>query len=254
MTCEEIRLKLDQFVSGELPDTERREIADHLAGCEVCRSEAAALQEWKRLIRSGCTRFLPSPQFRKRLEEQYASDRALRRTWFPRPVAALAACSVLGVGMLFAADYRGALARRQIFGEIADQHAAILATESSLDVSSAQDDEVESWFQEKLPFPLRLPDLKDTPFRLVGARMAFLDQSPGAQLIFLVRGRQVSAFIFQRNARLRRVSHDHDLVARHASFNMEICGYKQLRFLIVGDTDLQNIHQLADLLEAAESR
>lgn len=251
MTCEEIRAKLDQFLAGELSEAEHRQFAAHFAGCEVCRLEAAALEEWKRLIRSAGQRFLSSAQFRKRLEQQFSSGRAPRR-WFPRPVAALAACSALGVGMFFAADYRGSLARGHIFEEIADQHSAILASGSSLDVSSAQDQEVESWFREKLPFSLHVPDLKDTPFRLVGARLAFLDQSPGAQLIFWVQGREVSAFIFQGNPRLRRVFHDHDLVSRHASFNVEICGKRQLRYLIVGDANAETIHQLADLLEAQE--
>jgi len=252
MTCKEIRAKLDQFLSEEVPAAGRREIETHLAGCEACRSGAAALRQSKQIIRSAGKRFSTSPPFRRRLKAQYASDRA--RRWLPRSAAALAACGVLGVGTFLATDYRGALARRQIFGEITDQHAAILATGSVLDVASARDHEVESWFQEKVPFPLHIPELKDTPFRLAGGRLAFLDQRPGAQLIFAVQGRRVSAFIFQSNARLRRVCHDHDLVARHASFNVEICGHRQLRYLIVGDADAQSIRQLADLLEAEQGR
>jgi anti-sigma factor RsiW len=128
----------------------------HLAGCEACRSEASELAQWKRLTRGTGKRFSTSPQFRKRLEEQYVPDRA-RSLWLPRSVAALAASGALGGGMLFAVDYRGALARRQVFGEVADQHAAILATGSALEVTSRQDKEVESWFQEKIPFAWSVP-------------------------------------------------------------------------------------------------
>jgi len=251
MSCHEIRPKLDQFFSGELTEMEPREIEAHLAGCKACRAEVAAQEQWKQLTRGAGNRFSPSPKFRKRLTEQYASDRPARRR-FPLWTAVLAACGALAVVTLMAAGYRGALVRRQIFGEIADQHAAILRSGSALDVASGEDQEVESWFQEKVPFTLRIPELKDTPFSLAGGRLTFLDQTPGAQLIFVVNGRQVSAFVFQRNPRLRRVFHDRDLMARHASFNVKICGKKQLRYLIVGDADSQSIHQLADMPEATE--
>ena len=83
MTCEKIRPKLNQFLLKELPDTECREMETHLAGCEACRSETAGLEQWKQLIRSAGKRFSTSPQFRKRLEEQGAPDRAPSR-WLPR--------------------------------------------------------------------------------------------------------------------------------------------------------------------------
>ena len=78
MNCESIRPKLDRFLSEELPETERGEVEKHLAGCGACRADAAAAEQWRRLMRSAGKRFSTSPQFRKRIEEQYASDRTRR--------------------------------------------------------------------------------------------------------------------------------------------------------------------------------
>ena len=57
MTCGKIRRKLDQFLSKELPDAELREIESHLAGCVACRTGAASLKRWKRVIRTAGKRF-----------------------------------------------------------------------------------------------------------------------------------------------------------------------------------------------------
>lgn len=44
MTHEVIRHLLDDYVTGELPEDARQPVAEHIAGCEICRAEVDGLQ------------------------------------------------------------------------------------------------------------------------------------------------------------------------------------------------------------------
>jgi hypothetical protein len=45
MTHEVIRHLLDDYVTGELPEDARPAVAEHIAGCEICRAEAEGLRK-----------------------------------------------------------------------------------------------------------------------------------------------------------------------------------------------------------------
>jgi anti-sigma factor RsiW len=251
MSCADFRPKLDQFLSEELGDCERKEIEVHLQECESCRTELAALRQWKSLIRETGRQFTPSAAFRRKLTAQYATAQPAR--WrIPTWASVLVTCGALAAMVLIALSYRVTLARKQVFAEIVDQHSAILNTGRSLDITSADDQAVESFFKGKIPFSLRIPELKSTPFSLLGARLVFLHQMPGVQLVFTSPTQQISAFVFLEDAPLRRAFRQHDLVSRRDPFNVEICGKKGIRYLIVGDVDSATVHQLADLMEGPE--
>jgi anti-sigma factor (TIGR02949 family) len=55
MQCDEVRPRLDAYLDGELPETERATLRGHLQGCPDCGPEAAALE----LLRDDIRRFAP---------------------------------------------------------------------------------------------------------------------------------------------------------------------------------------------------
>ena len=75
-------------------------------------------------------------------------------------------------------------AESQVFSEIADLHVATLASSSPVDVISTDRHTVKPWFQGKIPFAFNLPELQNSEFSLLGGRMTYLDQTPGAHLIY----------------------------------------------------------------------
>ncbi len=84
--------------------------------------------------------------------------------------------------------------------ELVDQHVATLASSNPVDVVSTDRHTVKPWFEGKIPFTFNLPDLQGSPFALAGGRVAYVKQSPGAELIFRIRQHQISVFIFQERA------------------------------------------------------
>ena len=242
MSCADYRPKLDQFLFGELTDQERTEIEVHLQACESCRAELAALRQWKSLTQEAGKHFTASAALRRRLMEDFGAARSSRRR-IPLWAGALVTCGAITAIVLTVLVYRITLARKRVFTQIVDQHSAILTTERSLDIASADYEAVESWFHGKVPFSLRIPELKSTPFSLLGARLVFLHQMPGVQLVFASKTRQLSAFVFLEDAPLRWAFRQHDLVSRRDPFNVEVCGKKGIRYLIVGEVDQETVHR-----------
>src|SRR5436309_3028591 len=113
--------------------------------------------------------------------------------------------------------------------ELVDMHVATLASASPVDVLSTDRHTVKPWFQGKLPFTFNLPEVAGSPFTLVGGKMVYLQQSPGAELLYQVRQHKISVFIFQtREGEKKPLAADHAL-----SFTFSEWTQGQLQYCLV---------------------
>src|ERR1700721_1328738 len=185
--------KLDAYVDGELPAGEARALDEHLRGCSSCAAQALRKVQQKRAIQAAGQKFKPDPTFRARIQKSIAARRPSlwNQRWFPTLATA---AIVLIAGALFL-TLRGS--QQQLISELVDQHVAVLASANPVDVVSTDRHTVKPWFAGKIPFTFNLPELQGSPFVLVGGRVSYLNQSPGAELIFRVRQHQISVFVFQ---------------------------------------------------------
>jgi anti-sigma factor RsiW len=138
----------------------------------------------------------------------------------------------------------------QVFSEIADLHVATLASSSPVDVISTDRHTVKPWFQGKIPFAFNLPELQNSDFSLLGGRMTYLEQNPGAHLIYDVGKHHISVFVFQERSLPARLNDSSDKPGR-LSFNMETWSQGGLRYFVIGDASAANIDSLAKLFKAA---
>lgn len=129
-------------------------------------------------------------------------------------------------------------------------HIATLASANPVDVVSTDLHTVKPWFEGKLPFAVNVPDLKNTPFTLIGGRVTYLEQEPGAGLLFQYRKHRLSVFIFQDRAEWKNVSAP-GTPAQHASFWVETWSASGLRYFVMGDTSAANVEQLSELMKSA---
>jgi len=137
----------------------------------------------------------------------------------------------------------------QLMSELADMHVATLASSNPVDVVSTDRHTVKPWFAGKIPFTFNLPELQDSAFVLVGAKVSYLNQSPGAELLFRTRQHQISAFIFQERA-LGSMRAD-DAVQGAVSFTVRSWSQNGLRYFVIGDASAQDLDKLRELLKAA---
>jgi anti-sigma factor RsiW len=250
MTCEYWAEKLDTYLDGELPSEGARAVDAHLRGCSTCAAEALRRVQLKRTVQEAGQRFTPDPAFRARMQKKFATPVGSKTRWRWLPAFVTATAAALLVASAFVLTvHRERLGQRQLISELVDQHVATLASSSPVDVISSDRHTVKPWFQGKIPFTFNLPELQGSPFVLVGGRVTYLDQSPGAELIFRVRQHQISVFIFQqRGLSDARVN---EAMKSPGSFEVRSWDQNGLRYFMVGDASPQDLDKLSEMLKAA---
>jgi anti-sigma factor RsiW len=247
MVCESWKTQLDTYLDGEVPEQEMRTFDAHVRNCPSCSADALSRVQLKRAIQVAGKRFNPSAEFRKRIQKSIASKprRAFRLGWMLATTAAV----ILVVGTLTSTYLGNRSSRDQVFSEIADLHVATLASSSPVDVISTDRHTVKPWFQGRIPFAFNLPELQNSEFSLLGGRMTYLEQTPGAHLIYDMRKHHISVFVFQERSLPARLS-DGVPQANKLSFNMETWSQRGLRYFVIGDASAADIDSLVKLFKA----
>jgi anti-sigma factor RsiW len=243
MACESWQAKLDTYLDGELPSEQMRAFDAHVRSCLSCSSAALALVRRKRSVHDAGHRFTPSPDFRKRIQKGIAArpQPNLGFTW-------RTATAVFAILLVAGTAYWSTLRSRtdQAFAEVADLHVGTLASAYPVDVVSTDRHTVKPWFQGRIPFSFDLPELGNSGFSLLGGRMTYLEQAPGAHLIYQVRKHEISVLIFQEASLPGRLN-ENASATRKASFNAETWSQGGLRYFVIGDASRADIESLARL-------
>jgi anti-sigma factor RsiW len=248
MACAEWVDKLDAYVDGELTATDELRLREHLLTCAACAAESLSRVQEKHMVRvAAAARFAPDAAFRARVQKSLARRPSiLGRVWVPALVSVvilIAAASLLFVN----SRRRGA--EQALLSELVDVHVATIGSVNPVDVISSDRHTVKPWFAGKIPFTFNLPELQATPFTLVGGRVSYLRQSPGAELIFRVRQHEISVFIFQEKD-LSGASEAH-LIRNAQSFNVRSWSRDGLVYFAVSDVNGADLDALRELMKNA---
>jgi anti-sigma factor RsiW len=200
-------------------------------------------------VHSAGKRYNPTPEFRERIRKSIVTKprHSPIRIWLG---AAVAVALLFVAGFVTLSVRQQQLERQHTFSELADLHVATLASANPVDVISTDRHTVKPWFQGKIPFTFNLPELQNSAFTLLGGRIIYLGQAPGAELIYQVRKHQISVFIFQ-DRDVGRALGLSSLSQKELSFNIETWNQDGLRYFIIGDASADDIQNLANLLKNA---
>lgn len=209
----------------------------HLRECAACANAVLDELQLRRAIANAGRRYTAPDALRARvLRDVRATEgrrrASLRSSWLPA-AAALAATIALVFAVL-AFTRRAPEAR-----ELVDLHVMTLASSNPVDVISTDRHTVKPWFEGRIPFAFDIPELGATPYRLIGGRVVYWQQRPGAMLQIARGNHRVSLFVFQ-DARLREGSNDE-------TFRTRTWRAHGLVYVLVGDlsdADLRAIESL----------
>ena len=235
--------KVALYVDNELEAAAQEEVSTHLRTCPDCAAAMMDQMELKKAVRTAGRRFSAPPELRSSIRTSLAPARSRRPFWQWSLVAAcvlfLAAVGIL----IFANSSRN----NAFLAEVVDQHITTLASQNPVDVISSDRHTVKPWFQGKLPFSFNLPELANSPFTLIGGRTVYLQQSPGAEMLYEVRKHKISVFVVQaRNSRGESLRRNRDL-----SFTVQSWTQGGLQFYLVTDAAKEDAAQLASMLQQA---
>ena len=249
MPCERWGGRIDAYVDGELTFAEANEFGMHLRSCPSCATDTLGRVQMKRSVQTAGRRYTPSEELRNRIAKSVAV-KPRRQSGSLWKILAIPALSVLVLSIAVNLYIGRENTRRQrVYGELADLHVAALASASPVDVVSTDRHTVKPWFQGKIPFSFNLPELQGSAFTLLGGRVTYLAQTPGAHLIYQVRKHEVSVFIFQDRG--EDTSSLPSGPVHALSFNVENWTQNGLRYFVVGDVGADDIQALSKLLQSA---
>lgn len=248
MGCELKPERLAAYLDGELAGAEAAAVEQHVRTCPQCAAEVAERMHLRRSLVAARNHFAPDPEWKKRMLGKIAARPQPKRPWMawvPTAVA-LAAVLVLMVGM----GVQRRSAREEAFREVADLHVSDLASDHPVDVVSTDRHTVKPWFTGRIPFSFNVPEMAGTEFNLIGGRVAYLQQEPGAQLIVGLRQHRISVLIFRDTSDVGVLSREEEVRGR-AGFNVVTWGAGGLRFVVIGDADAGEIGRLAGIFRQA---
>ena len=246
MACEPWQSQLDAYLDGELTAEHMRALDAHLRTCPACTADVLARVQLKRAIKTAGTRFTPSPEFRSKIHKRIAAKRP--RMWSFGWATAAGLVVLLLAGWLMTSVEKQHLRQQHLYSELADLHVTTLASANPVDVVSSDRHTVKPWFQGKIPFTFNLPELQNSDFSLLGGRITYLGQAPGAELIYQIRKHQISVFLFPED--LVGLS-TRSNITKERSFNVETWTQDGLRYVVFGDAAPEDLRNLATLLKAA---
>ncbi len=246
MNCEIWQDNIDAFVDSELPTDTAAQFQEHLRSCPACSSETLARQRLKIETRLAGRRFAPSAELQVCLRQRFEARRA-RWAWLP---AATGAVAVAALAIIIGMVWRQRASQQDIVSQLVDQHVQTLASSNLVDVVSTDQHTVKPWFAGKVPFSVDIPNLSGTQFQLMGGRVAYVKQTPAAQLVFGIRKHKISVFIMRDSGEVMRLANDTGPV-RRAAFTTQTWTEDGLRYFVISDVNPDDMRQLCDLLKRA---
>ena len=241
--------QIETYVDGELSTAEMTEMDAHLRTCSACTADALKQVQFKRGLQSAGRRYAPSTDLRQKVRKSIAASPRRSALWAWLPASALVVALFSGTVVLSVREQR--LALQNTYSELADLHVTALASPNPVDVVSSDRHTVKPWFEGKIPFTFNLPELQNPEISLVGGRLVYLGQSPGAELLYLIRKHQVSVFIFQERAVGHLPKSDSTLQRQQETFNFRSWSQNGLHYFVIGGVAGDDLSKIADLFRNA---
>lgn len=200
-----VRDQITLYLDDELQGEDRVLFEAHLAGCAGCR---AALEEERRLIAAvrQARPLYPVPAtlparlahaLRQAVPAPSAARRRVASLWF-----ALAAVVLLAVvvSVVWRTIRQPVLGPSEIAQVAVDTHQRYVRGQLPLEIQSHSPDEISRWFENKVPFNLKLPRYPEypgqaKPYELQGARLISFHQEYAAYVSYQLQGRPISLLV-----------------------------------------------------------
>jgi len=239
MNCE-WREKIALFVDDELQPAAQEQMSAHLNGCAECTAAVAEHMALKKAVRVAANRYSAPPDLHAAIYTQLHPHARVSPWWkWGMSLACLALVVALGFAL-----WPGPRAKDPMVAELVDQHVIALSSPNPVDVISEDRHTVKPWFQGKLPFTFNLPELAGSNYKLLGGKLVFIGQSPGAELLYTAGGHKISVFIAEEKRGGKPP-------ARSSTFNVKTWTQNGLQFFVVTDASDNEVTQLVSMLQEA---
>lgn len=179
MNCKQAKKHLFSFIDLELNEKISSQIKTHLRSCPLCSQEFKSEKRIESVIREKMVRDRAPLALRHKLIQQIHRQNPRSSLWSAlfslfqsRPKRVLATVALLAI--IIGSFYIYRTVRTPyfpIFQEALNNHTNFLAGGFSLEIASSQAQEVSRWFQEKVDFPVSVPEFPGEEIELLGGKL-----------------------------------------------------------------------------------
>ncbi len=237
MNCE-YRQKISLYADDELSPAEYQQVSEHLRSCDDCSAALLELVEIKKYLRIAGNRFTAPPDLRAAVQKTLHTPEP-RSVFWKWGLATAFALALVVTAFIFRAQPR----EDTLVAELVDQHITTLSSSNPVDVVSTERHVVKPWFAGKLPFTFNPPELTGTSYKMLGGKLIYAHQTPGAELLCQAGAHRVSIFIFQAAGKEDR----RPKMGRNLSFTVSDWTEGGLKFYLVTDASADEASHLTSL-------
>lgn len=195
MTCKETQTFIDGYLDRELDLIRSIDLERHLHGCAACES----LYQDRLKVRAAmpALRYQPPAALKRNIHaallEQSRRETKTGRRWFnfQWPAVAATAAAAIIVAVLWIRP-----ATHPLESEVVDSHIRSLMANHLMDVPSTDQHTVKPWFAGKLDFSPPVKDFSAEGYRLIGARLDYLDHHTVAALVYQRGQHIINVFVW----------------------------------------------------------
>jgi anti-sigma factor RsiW len=237
MSCQ-WREKVALYVDDELDPAAQKEFSNHLSGCLECTAGLSEQLQFKKALRVAGRSFTAPPELHAAVYRAVHPNKGVSPWW--KWVLAPLSVLLLGiVGFLLIPKSQG----DPMIAALVDTHITALASEHPVDILSDSRHTVKPWFSGRLSFTFNLPELAGTSFTLIGGKVVYAGQSPGAELLYTAGAHKISVFIFAARAASEKLISNRD-----RSFNVSQWTEGGLAYYVVTDASPDEADKLVAML------
>ena len=190
-------LLLQAELDGELDAAQAAALAEHRAGCAVCKRNEALLAATQRALR-GATYHRAGPELLRAVTVRIGAGQAppRRRMWLSRQgLAGFGAGAAVAVAAALLLTLLPA-GRPALIAALVDDHVRALQPGHLLDVISTNQHTVKPWFDGRLDFAPPVKDLAAAGFPLLGGRLDYVHGRSAAVLVYSRGKHLVELFVW----------------------------------------------------------
>jgi anti-sigma factor RsiW len=240
MSCQ-WREKVALYVDDELDPAAQKDFSAHLGGCVECTAALSEQLQFKKALRVAGRSFTAPAELHAAVYRTVHPNKSVS-PWWKWALAPLSVLLLGIVGFLLIPKSHG----NPMLAALVDTHITALASEHPVDVISEDRHTVKPWFQGKLPFTFNLPELAGTSFTLIGGKVVYAGQNPGAELLYTAGPHKISVFIFAARPAAEKL-----VAARDRSFNVNQWTEGGLTYYLVTDASADEAGKLVEMLRQA---
>lgn len=191
MQCPECKLEIPLLLDGALGPAEEAALTAHLESCPACALELEKAQCFHSFLRK---RLRPEPapaDLRRQIMADMRASRPGSKWRLPAVCTAAVAAAAALVLVVSGAELGGG----KIPGTIRTAMARQSDDRLPLDVQSANEAELQTFFASHLPFDLAVPRIS-AHSHVRGGRLTYLGEQPSAFISYEINGSKASLYVF----------------------------------------------------------